>query len=124
MKVVLLPHSTDIQHMIAASNVLVLPKERKGSMPYERIAASYKVPTILRGAEDDSYVIDENCYLFSNDLDQLANTVYDTFVNKEKRLALGQKAWETLTISKEVVSEEIEQAYRTVIRRYYDKIRQ
>ena len=124
VKVVLLPHSTDIQHMIAASNVLALPKERKGSMPYERIAASYKVPTILRGAEDDSYVIDENCYLFSNDLDQLANTVYDTFVNKEKRLALGQKAWETLTISKEVVSEEIEQAYRTVIRRYYDKTRQ
>ena len=123
VKVVLLPHSTDIHQMIAASNVLVLPRPRKDSLPYERMAASYKVPTIMRDFDDEKYIVDQNCYLFSDDLQVLANTIHDTFINKEKRIQLGENAWETLTISKEEVGKELEKAYRTVIRRYYETTR-
>ncbi len=123
VKVVLLPHSTDVNKMISASNVLVLPRSRKGALPYERMAATYKVPTIMRDFDDERYVENQNCYLFSDDIQTLAKTIYDTFENKEKRLKIGLNAYETLTITKEEVGRELEKAYRTVIRRYYETTR-
>ena len=122
-KVILLPHSCDIMTMIAASNVLVLPRARKGSLPYERMAATLKVPTIMRGFDDPNYIPDYNCYLYSDDINELAETIHSTFTNKEKRVQLGQKAWETLTVSKEENVKELENAYRQVIRRYYETTR-
>ncbi len=123
VKVVLLPHSTDVHKMISASNVLVLPRSRKGALPYERMAATHKIPTVMRDFESDDYVVDQNCYLFSDDIQELAKTIYDTFENKEKRLQIGNNAYETLTFTKEEVGKELEKAYRTVIRRYYETTR-
>ncbi len=123
VRVNLLPHSTDVSAMIASSNVLALPRSRKDAMPYERIAATYKIPTFMRGFEDENYIPNENCYLYLDDVEKMAAAIKAIYDKKEERLLIGKNAWETLTIAKEESVQELEKAYRIVIRRYYETTR-
>ena len=49
--------------------------------------------------------------------------IMDAMKNDELRKQVGDKAWETLTISKEQNVKNIENAYREVIRRYYESVK-
>lgn len=121
VQLIMLPHSGNYMQMIQGSDLLLLLRNRFESTPYERIAAGYRIPSILQGFVDiNQYHIDENCFLLDKDYSSLTEHLRALANNRQLLKEVGDKAWETLTISNEIAGQEIEKAYRTVLWNYYE----
>lgn len=123
IRLILLTHSVFIEEAIQASDLLLLQRERDGAFPYERIAAGYRVPSMIHGMKKEEYKVGENCFLLPRMIEESMQAIMDAMKNDELRKQVGDKAWETLTISKEQNVKNIENAYREVIRRYYESVK-
>ena len=71
----------------------------------------------------EEYKVGENCFLLPRMIEESMQAIMDAMKNDELRKQVGDKAWETLTISKEQNVKNIENAYREVIRRYYESVK-
>lgn len=123
IRLILLTHSVYMEEVIQASDLLVLQREREGAFPYERIAASYQVPSMIQGMKKEEYVPGENCFLLPRVIENITHSLREVMKNDDLRKQVGIRAWETLTVSKEQNVKNIENAYREVIHRYYESVK-
>jgi len=123
IRLILLTHSVFIEEAIQASDLLILQRERDGAFPYERIAAGYRVPSMIHGMKKEEYVAGENCFLLPRNIEDAISALIAIMQNDDFRKRIGDTAWETLTVSKEQNVKNIENAYREVIHRYYESVK-
>ncbi len=121
LRLIMLEHSCDYYPMIMASDLLLLLRPRQDAIPYERIAAGYRIPSILHGFEDNGeYLVDKNCFLLDENPNQLALHIKRIINHRDMLKSVGDNAWASLTISLEKAGAAIIQAYQKVIRIYYE----